>query len=255
MEIDDEEIKAVEKILKEPVAAEFSEQAWRIRANLIVTSAIGFVMAVADLRINPDSSFLGLKVFGLSDLVIRATLAAVLIYLLFHFIWVAWDAFLEWRLRVTGTRSAFQTGSFFSDKNADYPVDPRQSTLYNWWSMQHSAIGNLGKLAGELKSTCASWEADLKAIQANSPSDPQSLNLNNAIRGLAQANEQAATIARKVEANTNAITSPRIPTSLKRFDGWFQLFLRSQNLRWLVVEFVAPVAFAAYTLWILLQRA
>jgi hypothetical protein len=94
-------------VLKEPVAAQFSEQAWKIRTSLFIASTIALVVALANLRINADSSILGLRFTGLSDPVIRFTLAAIILYLLFHFVWVSRDSFLEWKLRITGTRSAF----------------------------------------------------------------------------------------------------------------------------------------------------
>ena len=253
MEVDDKTIGAVEKILKEPVAAQFSDQAWRIRTNLIIASTIGLVMGLADLRIHPDSSILGLRFTGLSDTVIRVTLAGIIAYLLFHFLWVAWDGFLEWRLRITGTRATFQTGSLLAPDHADFPVDPRQSTLYNWWTHQHGSIGNLGKLADEMQATCGRWESDLEKLKAEHVHSPDWQNMGNIIRTLVESREQAAKLARNVEANTKAMTDARIPTSLRRFDSWFQLFLRSQNLRWLVVEFVAPVAFASFTLYLLLR--
>ena len=252
MQVDEERIRSVEKILKEPVAAEFSEQAWKIRTNLIVASTIGLVMGLANLRIRPDSSFLGMRFDGLSDNLIRFTLAGIIAYLLFHFLWVAWDGFLEWRLRVTGTRKSFITAAMLEPDHADAPVDPRQSTLYNWWQQQHVAMGELGKLASELEGTSKRWEADLQKLLEAHSSSPDWQNMNNVIRGLAESREQAAKLARNVEQNTKAMTDDRIPTSLKRFDGWFQLFLRSQNLRWVVVEFVAPVALAGWSLYVLL---
>lgn len=250
--VDDEKIKGVEKVLKEPVAAQFSDQAWRIRTNLIVASTIGFVLSVAGLQIHADSSILGLRFTGLSDFVIRTTLAAVIVYLLLHFLWVAWDGFLEWRLRITGTRSAFQSGSFFAPDHVDYPVDPRQSTLYNWWTMQQSNIGNLGKIAEEMQANCHRWESDLEKLRTARANSPDWQNMGSVIRAIAEVREQAAKVARAVEENTKAMTDARIPASLRRFDGWFRLFLRSQNLRWFVVEFMAPVLFAGLTLFTLL---
>jgi hypothetical protein len=255
METDEETIKAVEKVLKEPVAAEFSEQAWKIRMNLTLTSAIAVVMCLANLRITADSSILGLKFSGLSDGVIRVTLFAIVAYLLVHFVWVAWDAFFEWRLRITGTRVAFQTSSFFAPDHIDSPSDPRQSTLYNWWADQQASIGNVGQRVGELEATCKRWESDLQKL-CEKPENihaPTLQNMTSVIHVIAEARERAAKIIGNVESNTKAITDARIPVSLKRFDDWMHLFQRSQNLRWFVIEFSAPIAFAFYALW-LLQR-
>jgi hypothetical protein len=131
-------------------------------------------------------------------------------------------------------------------------VNPRQSTLYNWWWQQARPIGELGTLASNLRAACLRWEADIRKLIDTHPISPDMQNLSNVIRGLSECGTQTAKLANSVEANTKAITDERIPTSLKRFDGWFEIFLRSQNLRWLVVEFVAPVALALFTLFILL---
>lgn len=252
MRIDEQRIKAVEKVLKEPVAAEFSEQAWKIRTNLIVAASIALVMGLAKIQIAPDSTFLGLKFTGLNDTLIRFTLATVVVYLLVHFMWAGWDAFLEWRLRITGTRTLFQTGAFFGPEHVDYPVEPRQSTLYNWWSMQQATIGEIGKQAVAIQDSMRKWEADIQRIREGKD-DPYSSNLNAVVHGLSQAQASAAKLAHIIEQNTKAMTDDRIPASLKRFDGWFQLFLRSQNLRWFVIEFLAPVAFSLTALYALLK--
>src|SRR5262249_16960966 len=121
METSEEKFQLVERVLKEPVAAEFSEQAWKIRTNLTLISGVSVVTCLAKLSITPDSSVLGLRFHGLNDIVIKFTLAAVVAYLLVHFVWVALDAFMEWRLRITGTKLAFQTGSLAASEHADYP--------------------------------------------------------------------------------------------------------------------------------------
>lgn len=148
MKVDDETIKAVEKVLREPVAAEFSDQAWKIRVNLIVASTIGLVMGLADLQIQPESSILGLRFAGLSNGIIRVTIAGIIAYLLFHFLWVAWDALLEWRLRVTGTRRGFVTGTMWESEHADVPVEPRQSTSITGGS---NKVRPWGKSANSLR--------------------------------------------------------------------------------------------------------
>src|SRR6267143_4593268 len=199
METDDATIRAVEKILKEPVAAEFSEQAWRIRTNLTVVSGIAVVMRLADLRISADSSVLGLKFTGLSDAVIRVTLAAVIAYLLFHFLGVAWDALVEWRLRITGTRAAFQTGGMWGPDHADFPNDPRQSTLYNWWTHHNVLIGDVGKRAVELQAMCLRWIDELQKLRDLNAHAPVWQNMGSVINEISQSRAQAVQIAQNVE--------------------------------------------------------
>jgi len=55
-----------------------------------------------------------------------------------------------------------------------------------------------------------------------------------------------------LENTRKLILSQRIPASLERFDRWFELMLRSQNLYWLLFEFGLPLvfgSFATYQLW------
>lgn len=255
MNSDDEKTsKAVEKVLREPVAAQFSEQAWRIRTNLIIASTIALVMGLAELRIQPDSSFLGLKFSGLSDVAIRMTLAAIIIYLLFHFVWVAFDSLIEWRLRVTGTRSSFQTAAMFFPDHADAPIEPHQSTLYNWWFAQKEAIGRIGVKADKFLANQDAWKAELAKMMQAHPHSPDWGNFGRLVQLLEEWKTETRNLSAGIEANTKMMTDPRIAVSLRRFDGWYELFLRSQNLRWLLIEFVAPVAFASISLWVVLQH-
>src|SRR5690242_8280755 len=100
---DDEAFKAVEKILGEPAAAEFSDAVWRIRNHLMIASVIAIAVVLGDLHIDPGSTIVGLKFSGLNDRVLRGALLLVESYLLIHFLWAAFDGVLAWRLRVTGT--------------------------------------------------------------------------------------------------------------------------------------------------------
>jgi hypothetical protein len=97
------------------------------------------VYVLAELKINGDSSILGLKFENLTDELCRSILLTTNIYLFIHFLWCAWDSFVEWRLRVTGTKLAYKTGftiSHDAEAAADHPDDQRQSTLYSWWKKQ-----------------------------------------------------------------------------------------------------------------------
>lgn len=75
---EDKKLKAVEETLGKPVAPELSENAWKIRTNLIVISVITITVVLADLRIDPSSSVLGLKFSGFTDTVLRTGLLLIL---------------------------------------------------------------------------------------------------------------------------------------------------------------------------------
>ena len=88
---DESKIKAVKKALGEPIFAELSDNAWKIRTNLIVVSVISIALVFASLHIDPGSTFLGLKFSGLTDSLVRAGLFWITMCLMIHFLWTAWD--------------------------------------------------------------------------------------------------------------------------------------------------------------------
>lgn len=244
-------LQAVEKILGEPALPELPENVWKIRNNLILAALISIAVVFGELHIEPDSQILGLKFKGLTDQVLTNGLLAIVSYLLVHFLWASLDALVEWRLRVTGTRVAFVTTGRFSSEHGDYPSDPRQSTLYNWWKDEAHRIGSLTKNLPEIDVKLVEWEAKLKAQFRDGP---DAMNIVNATTLLSSVREQMARLTREVKEASDAIGAARIPASLKRFDNWYALFLRSQNLRWLLIDFLAPVFAGGYALFLLLNR-
>jgi len=231
-------LASVEKALGEPVACELSTQGQRLRTNLIVLSVISIAIVLGDLRIGLDSSILGMKIVGLDDALVRNGLFWIVIYLTCHFSWSSWDSFQEWRLRITGTRVAFFTTGKFAGRIEDYPNDPRQSTLYNWWKTEAIKIGHIGNKAKEMDEKLSTCEEGLKKLIQ----DPQdSTNLNNALRATAEAREKISVLTNGINETKSLLDSQRIPASLKRFDRCFHLFLKSQNLRWLLFDLLIPI--------------
>jgi hypothetical protein len=244
-------VEAVEKVLGEPAFSELPENAWKVRTNLILAAVISIAVVFGDLHIEPDSQILGLKFKGLTDRVLTNGLIAVVAYLFVHFLWASMDSLLEWRLRITGTRVAFVTTARLASEHGDYPNDPRQSSLYNWWKDEARRIGNLTRHFPEIDAKIVEWETKLRAQFTDGP---DAMNIVNATANLSGVREQIAKLGREVKEASESIDSARIPASLERFDNWYALFLRSQNLRWLVIDFLAPVLAGGYALVLLLSR-
>lgn len=230
-------VEAVEKILGKPVSAEFAENVLKVRRNLLISSGVSILAVTASAKLDPKASILGFKFIGLTDEMMRAGLLAATLYLLIHFVWYVFDSLLEWRLRVTGTRVAFVTGAKAGSEHADYPDDPRQSTLYSWWldrarQLQHSSV-NLTALDKIL----AEWE---EAVQQRlkSGGDP---NLVTATSSLSKIRNELFNLGTAINIAQETISAQRIPASLKRFDDWYHLFQKSQNLRWLFIDVAVPI--------------
>lgn len=244
----DREITAVEKALGEPIFSEFSDKTWRIRTNLLIVSVISIAVVLSNLHIEPGSTVFGLKFAGLTDEVVRTGLFWVTTYLIVHFIWGAWDNLLEWRVRVTGTRLAFVTAGVIASEHADYPNNPKQSTLYSWWKYNSRKIGNIGYKTLQIEKELEDFEKQLRQ-KFNTGTD--AMNIVNACSVIGGTRNEIIKLTQGVAEAVKTIEAKRIPVSLKRFDNWFQILLRSQNLRWLVLEFFFPVLLAAYALFLL----
>lgn len=220
MSTEQDKLDGVEKILKEPVFIGHDTTAKVVRAQLFFVSAISIAYMLMGLKISADSAILGFKFTNLNAGHIEAVLLVLLIYLIIHFVWLSWDALMEWRLRITGTRTAFVTTGTMADKNGDYPANPRQSTLYNFYvtEMQNKLIDLHDAIEGATK------------------------NLEN--------NDKDA-IKTRLDEVKGLIDSPRVSVSLHRFDNWFKYFLISQNLRWIFIEFLFPVGLAFWAVGLL----
>ena len=110
-------MRRVETSLGSPVFIGSDERTDKVRGHLIFAAAISLFVTVADLHFGSGSSFLGLEITGLTDHVAYIALLVFVGYQLVHYVWCAWDAFLEWRLRITGTRVAFMTGVRLGSKD------------------------------------------------------------------------------------------------------------------------------------------
>lgn len=241
-------IKAVEKVLGEPISPELNENMAKMRKNLIFVSVIAILLVLANLRIDPSSTFLGLKFSGLTDCVIRKCLLLITIYLGIHFLWTAWDGFMAWRLRITGTKLSFITAGTFPEEHGDYPNDPRQSTLYHWWLSEAKQIGNRGAKLSKLEGLLQNLDSYLRT-KRNSGVD--ATHIDNACRLIGEAKKEITALNQLIELTQKTLTASRIPVSLKRFDKWFQMFLNSQSYRWLVMDILVPLGLWGYAIYLL----
>ncbi|WP_155742598.1 hypothetical protein [Variovorax paradoxus] len=241
--------EAVEQILGKPFAAAMSDATEKIRRNLMVASCLTIAIVILGVRVSQTNTLLGISFDGLTADTLKKGLLAVNIYMLVHFLWCMLDELQEWRLRITGTRSAYITGGTFGSEDADYPSEPRQSTLHNWWqkvSMRFPQTEEaISRLDGALDRLLETEE-----VKRNSG---QIQPVSNAGVLLQQIKSDMTTLLSELNLAKAVIESPRVCVSLERFDKAYELFLRSQNLRWLVVEAGFPVLLGGASLWLLVR--
>lgn len=243
------EIAKAQKALGEPLMPEFTDYMRRARSLLIVVSVMSIGVVIGGLVIDPSSSVLGVRFQGLSDELIRKGLLIANAYLLIHFLWGGFDSWLEWSARLTGTRVAFVTTGTFASEHGDYPSDPRQSTLYCWWKEQASRIASLTEPLEKTEEKLSRWEKRVEeAILKNDP------NLMTIVQSFRDIRTNIEDVKRKIENVEKTLTATRIPSSLKRFDSRFKLMLRSQNIRWLILELAFPLLLGGWAVLLLVNE-
>jgi hypothetical protein len=238
----------VEKAIGEPIALDFSDYVRKIRNGLITTSLISLALSLGGLSISPESAFLGLKFIGLTDMLIFQFLFYLELYFLLHFIWCSADYFNEWKLRVSGTRVAFFTAARFSSEVCDYPGDPRQSTLYNWWKDEAGKIKNLETPLSEIQQNLESWEVRVREALTNT-----NANVLHACQSIRDVNSSIEELKRSLVHTNKLFESNGSSASLLRFDSYYIYFLRSQNLRWFVIELCLPIVLGLYAIYVICQ--
>lgn len=245
----DEEIKSVEAVLGKPVAAELNENALKVRRNLLFFGFISIFIALGEVRLDPTSSIIGLKFYGISDGFVRKALLVTNIYMFIHFAWYVIDSLMEWRIRITGTRLSFITGARMLSPLGDYPDDPRQSSLYHWWVNNSRKIGNLQEGVGEINEKISDLWQQVKKI----PPGERTVILGDSISSLSQVLNGIQRLSSQIEEAKQTISSTRIPVSLQRFDSWFFIFQTSQNFRWLLLDSGLPIVVGIASIWLLMN--
>jgi len=242
-------VDAVEKALGEPWLAQLEDDALKVRRNLLVASLISIGATVAGVGIAVDSPVFGFHLRHLTYDLLRLGMLLTICYLLLHFAWYAFDGLCGWRLRVTGTRQGFITAGTFGSDDLDYTGEFRNSTLYNWWKNKMGVLQHLGKFTAESDASFKELRAKIEGLMGPEgivQNTSTVLNSLNAVEAKLTSLESALTRAQETD------DSARIRASLKRFDNWFQLWLRSQNLRWLVIDVGAPLVLGVAALVLLI---
>lgn len=231
---------STEKILGEPVFIELSDYARKIKNSLVFSSVLGIGLSFTSILVSEDSTILGIQLENFSNTHVETLLLLLVIYFSIHYLWVVVDNFMEWRLRITGSKTAFITGARVGSAEADYPVDPRQSTLYNWWLAQQKDLGSLHDAIGRIKLL----EQDLLEKSNRYPENTVDIQ-----GSLLELNENLRIYTQSSQLIEGVASTDRIPVSLKRFDDWFKLFVKSQNTRWFLFDFVFPVVISILAIY------
>ena len=237
----------IEKILKEPVMIEFTDSVQKIRMNIILSSFISLFITIGGVQIDPKSTFFGLKFSGLSNDLIYSGLLVILVYLLIHFLWRAYDTLQEWEVRVTGTRGAFKRADHNDLDEAihpSYPSDPRNSTLYYWWTTQAKKIAYIKTNISSANDKLEEMESIVHKLREDGTVklSRDTVNISWQVHPI---KEDWESIKKSILAIEKTLTADQLIESLAKFDRRYRYFLRSQNIRWFVIDFAFPIILAS----------
>lgn len=118
-------IDTLKEISKEPFIS-LSEQALKVRRNLLLSSSISYFILFFSPSIE-NITVLGAKLEHLEEGSIFFAISLITIYFTIYFSWLGFDEFLKWRLRLTGVESTYykkvQGGVFGGDLESEIDQD------------------------------------------------------------------------------------------------------------------------------------
>ncbi len=238
----------IAKVLGEPIGFDISETAAKLRRNLILVSMLVLVLIVGEIDAGSDFSIFGVKLIGVTPFKLMIGLSIVLAYTLFNFVWYCYELYSEWSVRITGTKLAFVTVAKSGSAGADYPDDPKQSTLYTWWTKATDTMTAYSDLVNRVDESIQQFSAHIDQLQKLDTASPGSV-----ISSMREMKDTLNQVRHSLASTESVITNTRIPESLARFDRRFRLLLKSQNLRTLIVGVCVPIALSLAAIYYLLR--
>lgn len=228
------DVEALKKTLGEPFMLEFTDYIRKVRNNLMFLGVLSIFIVYQHINIESGSSLFGLKLQGWNMHLIHIVLFGLITYFLIHFIWLAWDYYTEWKLRLTGTHLIHQGA--FQPEEIDIVNDLRQTTLYHWWLKHTKNINPLKEIISSLEKSVLQIKDDTG--ESSRVKEEQYINIVNNL----------ASINQNLNTFTKAIESKRIPASLEKFDNTFYHFQKSQGWRWAIIELFLPILIGVFAL-------
>lgn len=239
-----EKIDALQRSMGQPIGFDISEAATKIKRNLILVSSVALVLIFGGVEAAPGVSIFGVSLTGVTSTKLMVGLSIVLFYTLAHYLWYCYELYSEWVIRLTGAKLGFVTGGGVGAEGMDYPSDPKQSTLYNWWLGRSRALIDCKEVASKVDVQVAQINLRIDDIVNNENPSANGAMAHQAIMLLNSTLEQVNSSILSTEA---VLMQVRIPVSLARFDRRFGLLLKSQNLRIILIEIAFPIALAAFS--------
>jgi hypothetical protein len=245
--VDQKKAAELERILGAPFSGDLPDNAIKVRRNLLACSSVSLFLFLSGAEFDPNPIIFGFKFHQVPSKLIPIVLFFASLYFFIHFAYYAAEAFIEWRIRLTGQKVVPYTGGdilTIGDANNDGSLDPRQSTLYSWWFNHKS---HFKALSDQIDETLRKYDKDRIGCESHGTEAPE-----NTAAEIAKLED----IVKKLSAasDTMARFTPRLSESLKRFDDWVGLSLRVQSIRWITLDLIFPLSVGSASLILLFHR-
>lgn len=154
------------------------------------------------------------------------------------------------RLRITGSIVSHVTTAKIATAEIDYPNEPHQSTLYNYWLESARKLEEWSAFTEEIESLKSKHDEFIKLVEENK-NNLNEPNVVNQLRNNSPSFKNKLThLSSKLNEIEEIFTNNRIETSLGRFDKWFWFYQKQQILRWAFIELGLPIALGFWSLYL-----
>lgn len=244
MEQRDKDVAAVAAVLGKPAGFDISESAIKVRKSLMAVSIALLCLVIAKIEPNNTFTIFGVAFKGVTAEKIVIGGISVLVYSLTHFISYIVELLIEYRVRVTGARLAFQTGARAGSQYVDYPDDPKQSSLLNWWKSYALRLSVVEELADKVNADLEEIKSRIETIDeiSRTPEVAATAQL------MGQVNANLINISSDLKISREVIMSPRIEVSLERYENWHKNLITLQGFRVVILEVMFPISLGVISL-------
>ncbi|GHZ08329.1 hypothetical protein [Vibrio cholerae] len=242
--LDSKKIEAIEKLMGDPTPLEVTDYEEKIRRNLLFASMIVFGLTYLKLIPNSDSKFFGLSFDNLTPESIYIVLIVIVSYELVHYIWLVVNKISYWKIRLTGTTPGVTRGNagmrFGNEFDPyDHAGNQENSNFYVWMLEQKNTVNPL------LNNYSETWaKLEKLAFETESLESSHSQELLNKLN-------EISSVQTRLEKH---LTNIRMDASMQRFDSSFAMMIRSQSLRWIILDFILPIVSGLAAIGFLLYR-
>ena len=219
-----EEHENIKHLMEHPVLVGHDANAKIIRAQLFSIAVATIFIISFDIKIAEGSSVFGIKLQNLTTDHILWLALILLIYQSFHFLWASLDGVQEWLIRQTALDTGGWGGGGIKILSENETEKVRQTTIYSYlvFTLEVS-LRDIISVLNKSKSEDVTKDDIDRVNQA----------LNN------------------IKSN---LKEERISDAFYRFDHAFKMFYKSQNMRWLLLEFLLPLSLGFVAIGLIIVR-